>query len=159
MTAPLLLLLALITRVPVIDQDFEIPANDWRFVPRPVTRRPAQMDCLFQSANSDDRVRVLLLDGTDLDAWRAGREHAEIDATRPGAQGSLRTAVHEPEAYVAIENRGPRPVKVHLRVFLEQPQVSYLSRGRRLAVILISVGVFVAIVTLSARRLLRAVRA
>jgi hypothetical protein len=66
--------------------------------------------------------------------------------------------VHDLDTYVAIENRAPRPVRVRLRVFLEQPQVRYLSRGRQLAVIVISFGVFFAIVSLSARKLLKAIR-
>jgi hypothetical protein len=66
--------------------------------------------------------------------------------------------VHDLDTYVAIENRGPQPVRVRLRVFMEQPRVRYLSRGRQLAVIAISFGVFFAIVSLSARKLLKAVR-
>ena len=66
--------------------------------------------------------------------------------------------VHDPDTYVAIENRGPQPVRVRLRVFLEQPRVRYLSRGRQLAVILISFGVFFAIVSLSARKLMRSIK-
>ena len=70
----------------------------------------------------------------------------------------LRVAAHDPETYVVIENLGLRPAGVHLRVFLEEPPVRYLSRGRQLAVLAISFGVFFAIVSLSARKLLKAVR-
>jgi hypothetical protein len=43
-------------------------------------------------------------------------------------------------------------------VFLDETAVRYLSRGRRLTVVAISFGVFFAIVSLSARKLLKAVR-
>jgi hypothetical protein len=66
--------------------------------------------------------------------------------------------VHDPDTYVVIENQAARAARVRLRVYLEQPQVRYLSRGRQLAVIAISFGVFFAIVSLSARRLWKAIR-
>lgn len=158
MTAALLFLLAAFSQVDLIDENFEIPASDWRYVPRPLTPQPAMLDCGFQSDRPDARVRLVLLSHADLNAWRVGREHDEIAATPAGPRGMLRVPVHDPDTYVAIENRAPQPVRVRLRVFLEQPQVRYLSRGRQLAVIVISFGVFFAIVSLSARKLLKASR-
>jgi hypothetical protein len=158
MIAALLFLLAAFSRVDLIDENFEIPASDWRYVPRPVTQQPAMVDCVFQSDRPDARVRLVLLSLADLNAWRTGRDHQEIANTSPGPRGTLRLSIHEVDTYVAIENRSPRPVQVRLRVFLEQPQVRYLSRGRQLAVIVISFGVFFAIVSLSARKLLKATR-
>jgi hypothetical protein len=158
MIAALLFLLAASSQVDLIDENFEIPASDWRYVPRPLTPEPAMLDCLFQSDRPDARVRLVLLSQADLNDWRVGREHDEIAATPAGPRGTLRVPVHDPDTYVAIENRAPQPVRVRLRVFLEQPRVRYLSRGRQLAVIVISFGVFFAIVSLSARKLLKAIR-
>ena len=158
MIAALLLLLAAFSGVDPIDENFEIPANDWRYVPRPLTQQPAMVDCVFQSSQPHARVRLVLLSFDDLNLWRVGRDHQEIAATPVGPAGMLRMSIHEPDTYVAIENRGPQPMGVRLRVYLEQPHVRYLSRGRQLAVIAISFGVFFAIVSLSARKLLKAVR-
>lgn len=158
MIAALLLLLAAMPRADLIDETFEIPASDWRYVPRPLTQQPAMVDCVFQSDQPDAQVRLVLLGRADLNAWRAGRDHEELAATPTGARGALRLPVHETDTYAAIENRGPKVVRVRLRVFLEQLQVRYLSRGRQLAVIVISFGVFFAIVSLSARKLLKAIR-
>jgi hypothetical protein len=158
MIAALLILLAAFSRVDLLDENFEIPASDWRYVPRPVTQQPAMVDCVFQADRPDARVRLVLLSLPDLNAWRAGRDHQQIASTPPGPRGALRMSIHDVDTYVAIENRAPRPVQVRLRVFLEQPQVRYLSRRRQLAVIVISFGVFFAIVSLSARRLLKSVR-
>lgn len=153
-----LLLLAALAPVDLIDQNVEIPAGDWRYVPRAVTQEPAQVDCVFQSDRPDAQVRVVLLSHADLDAWRVGRDHEEIATTTVGPRGVLRIPLHDVDSYLAIENRGTRPVRVHLRVFLEHANVRYLSRQRQLAVIVISFGVFFAIVTLSARRLLRGIK-
>jgi hypothetical protein len=153
-----LLLLAVFAQVDLIDETFEIPASDWRYVPRPLTQQPAMLDCVFQSNRPDAQVRVVLLSHADLNAWRLGRDHEEIAATPAGPRGALRTSVHDVDTYVAIENRAPQPVRVRLRVSLEQPRVRYLSRSRQLAVIVISFGVFFAIVSFSARKLLKAIR-
>ena len=158
MIAALLFLLAAFARVDLMDENFEIPASDWRYVPRPLTQQPAMADCVFQSDRPDAQVRLVLLSHADLNAWRVDRDHEEIATTPVGPRGTLRMPVHDLDTYVAIENRAPRPVRVRLRVFLEQPQVRYLSRGRQLAVIVISFGVFFAIVSLSARKLLKAIR-
>ena len=158
MVAALFLLLAASSRVEVVNEDFQIPANDWRYVPRPLNQEPTLVACEFRSDRPDARVRVSLLSRADLDDRRAGRDYEEIAATPVGPRGTLRVAVHEPETYVVIENHAPQPADVHLQIFLEQPQVRYLSRGRQLAVIIISFGVFFGIVIFSAMKLLRAIR-
>jgi len=158
MTVALLFVLAALSHVDLIDEKFEIPASDWRYVARPLTRQPAMVDCVFQSVQPDARVRLVLLSEADLNAWRVNRDHEEIAATPAGPRGALRISIHDPDTYIAIENLAPRPAQVRLRVLLEQPNVRYLSRGRRLAVITISFGVFFAIVTFSARKLLHAMR-
>jgi len=158
MVAALLLFMAAFSSVDLLDERFEVPANDWRYVPRTVTREPALVDCAFQADTPDAQVRLVLLTQEDLNAWRRGRDHDEIGSTPVGPRGVLRMPLHDPDAYIVIENRGPRAAAVRLRVFLEQPNVRYLPRSRRLAVILISFTVFFAIVTFSARRLLKAIR-
>jgi hypothetical protein len=140
MSPALFLLLAAFARIDLVDENFEIPASDWRYVPHAVTDDPAIVDCLFQANRPD--------------AWRLGRDHDEAAATPVGPRGLLRITVHDPGTYLAIENRGRQPAGVRLRVYLEQPNVRYLSNSRRLAVILISFSVFFAIATFSARRLL-----
>lgn len=153
-----LLFLAAYLPIDLINENFEIPANDWRYVSRPLVKEPVEVDCVFTADSRDAQVRVALVSGEDLNAWRAGHEHEELATTILGARGALRALVHDSDTYVAIENRGRQPVRVHLHAFAEQPQVRYLSRRRKLAVILISFGVFFAIVTLSARRLLHSLR-
>jgi hypothetical protein len=157
MTAALFLLLALFARGDLVDETFEIPANDWRYVPRPLTQQPAMVDCVFQADRPDAQVRLVLLSQSDLNEWRAGRDHEEIASTPAGRRGTLRMPVHEADTYVVIENAAAKTVRVRLRVYLEQPQVRYLSRGRQLAVIVISFGVFFAIVSVSARKLMKSI--
>ena len=158
MTALLLFLLAAVSHVDLVNENYEIPANDWRYVPRPLTHEPAMADCIFQANRQDAQVRLVLLSREDLNLWRLGRDHDEISTTPAGSHGALRLSVHDPETYLAVENRGAQPVQVRLRVFLEQPSVRYLSTARRTVVILISFGVFAAMVSASARKLWKAAR-
>ena len=156
MTALLWLMLIGWSRIELVNQDFQIPAADRWAVGDPI-HQAAWIECAFFAEAPDARVRVVLLSRADWRAWLAGREHDEIDATPIGRHGALRVAVHEPDTVVVIDNRGAQPATVHLRVVLDQPRVGYLSRGRQIEVILISFGVFFGIVSLSARKLLRAI--
>ena len=158
MIAALLFLLAASPRVLLVDKVFEIPAVQWRYWDHPLSAEPALLSCQFESERPGTRVRVALVSRRELDAWLSGRDHDEIGSTPVGASGMLQVAAHDPETFVVIENLGPRPASVHLRVFLDEPPVRYLSRGRQLTVVAISFGVFLAIVSLSARKLLRAVK-
>jgi len=153
----LLLLLASFSRAGLVDETFDIAPHDWS-EPRLVTAQPAMVDCVFQSNRPGAKVQLVLLSKSDLYAWRLGKDYDEIANTPLGPGGSLRIAVHDTDTYAALENQGSEPVRVRLRVFLEEPRVGYLSRQRRLAVIAISCGVFFAIVSFSASKLLRAIR-
>ena len=153
-----LVFLAASPQVLLVDKVFEIPAVQWRYWDHSLSAEPALLSCQFESERPDTRVRVALVSRRELDAWLSGRDHDEIGSTPAGPSGMLRVAAHDPETYVVIENLGPRPARVHLRVLLDEPPVRYLSRGRRLAVVAISFGIFFAIVSLSARKLLKAVR-
>jgi hypothetical protein len=158
MIAALLFWLAVTPRIELVNRTFDLPVNNWRYVPLPLNQQPAWVDCYFDSTTPSASVRAVLLSREDLDAWLAGHQPDELDATAAGPKGFMRSPVHEPDAYVAVENKGSRPATVHLQVFLDQPQVRVLSRTRQLAVILISFGVFFAIVSLSARSLLKAIK-
>jgi hypothetical protein len=158
MTAFLFLWLAFSARVELVNKVFDIPAREWRYWDRPLAEEPALIACEFSSTSPGALVRVALVQRDQLDAWLAGRDHDEIAATAAGQSGSLRLALHDPNVYVVIDNRGARPASVRLGVFLEQPQVRTLSRGRQLAVIVISFGVFFLAGSLSAMKLLKAIR-
>jgi len=158
MTGILFLWLAFSARVELVNKVFDIPAGEWRYWDRPLAEEPALVSCEFQSASPGARVRVALVERDQLDAWLAGRDHQEVAATVAGQRGSLHLPLHDADVYVVIDNRGAQPASVRLGVFLEQPQVRTLSRGRQLAVILISFGVFFAAGSLSAMKLLKAIR-
>jgi hypothetical protein len=51
MIAALLFLLAAFARADLVDETFEIPASDWRYVPRPLTEEPAMVDWWHSAAS------------------------------------------------------------------------------------------------------------
>jgi hypothetical protein len=106
-------------------------------------------------------VRVAVLRWQDLERLRLARPHGVVAATETGRSGALRHRVQAADDYAVVvhnRSRGPGAARVHLKIALDFANVRYLSRSRQFTVILISFTVFFAIVTYSARKLLRGMR-
>ena len=158
-----LILLLAAARVELVDEVYQIPASEWRYVDLGLKQRPAVVSAHFDTQGDAARVRLTLLRAEDLDKIRGGLPHGSIDSTSAGPRGALSYDVPSPGDYVlVIDNDAPSPVAVRLNVWLDfarhGPPMTQLSPQRQLTVVLISFAVFFAIVSFSARRLLRAVR-
>jgi len=160
-----ILLFAATSRVELVDETYTIPADNWRYIELELKQLPVTVECDYAAASGTGAVRIALMRRHDLERLRARQPHGILAATEAGARGRLDHHIRAPGEYVlVIDNRDqPRPAEVHLRVSLDfasrrAPGITYVSPQRRLAVILISFGVFFGIVTWSARRLLAAVR-
>jgi hypothetical protein len=158
----LLLLVAPSTSVVLVDESYQIPANEWRYVEVSLQQQPALISADYRAEDGGKDVRVALLRREDLERLRNERAHGWLAETEAGPTGRLRFRVRDPGEYaIVVDNRGgDGPASVHLKVSLDfgsghGPEVTMLSPRRRLAVILISFAVFFGIVTWSARRLLR----
>lgn len=164
MMLPLLLLLfAASGRVELVNQTFEIPAAEWRYVELNL-QQPATVICRFET-QPDRRVRVALLRREDLERLRDERAHGIAAVTPPGGAGSLSHAVQFPGEYaVVVDNRTEpkRAARVRLEVSIDfaraaQPRVRTLSPTRQAAVVAISFAVFFGIVLYVGRMLLQRV--
>jgi hypothetical protein len=158
-----LILLLAASRVELVDEVYQIPAREWRYVDLGLKQRPALVSAHFDTEGDTARVRLTLLRAEDLEKFREGLPHGTIDATSAGPRGTLSYDVPSPGDYVlVIDNDAASPAAVRLNVWLDfarhGPPMTQLSPHRQLAVVLISFGVFFAIVSFSARRLLRAAR-
>jgi hypothetical protein len=165
MFALCMFLLAASTRLDhLVDEVYQIPADEWRYVDIGLKQRPALVIARFDVESGAKQVRLALMRREDLERMRAGLPHGVIDETEPSGSGQLRPQVRGPAAYVlVVDNRGEAPASVHLRVSLDfdirkGPDVTRLSPQRQLTVVAISFAVFFGIVTWSARRLLRGIR-
>jgi hypothetical protein len=152
------------TTVDVVDEVYQIPANDWRYVELGLNQKPALVQAHFEVQSGPSQVRLALMRREDLERLRSGLPHGVIEETEPAAAGSFTPHVRGPGDYVVVvDNTANAPAAVHLRIWLDfgvRPgrEVTQLSPRRQLVVILISFVTFFGIVTWSARRLLRGIK-
>jgi len=164
MSAAVLILLWLATSPhALLDEVFHVPAGEWRYVPVILKQPPVTVDGDFRVISGSGAVRMVLLNREGLDTLRGG-EREPLGSGAMAPQGQLSRLVSLPDEYaVVLENRGPSPVDVRVRVSLDfstrgRPRAQVLSPGRRFGVIVISATVFLGIVLYSARRLLGVMR-
>jgi len=158
-----LILLLAASRVQLFDEVYQIPASDWRYVDLGLKQRSAVVTAQFDTEGKDSRVRLTLLRREDLEKFREGLPHGNVDSTEAAPRGTLSYFVPTPGDYVlVIDNDETRPAAVHLGVWLDfgrhGPTVSQLSPRRQMTVVVISFLVFFGIVSFSARRLFKVVR-
>lgn len=161
-----LLLLASSQHLEVVNEHFEIPAGKWYQVGLGLQQgRPVLISADYEGDAGSLPIRLQLIRREDLGRLLEGRSGAFLAMTAPASSGRLRYMVRRRDSYVVfLDNReGTRAVAGHLRVALDfrdrpGPEVTTLPLERQVTVIVISFAVFFAIVTFSARRLLRGIR-
>jgi len=161
----LFLILLASSRVELVDDVYRIPAEDWRFPDAVITlkQQPALITARYESNPPAEGVRIALLRREDLQKLREGMPHGIIDATPEGPRGELQYQAAAPGEYVVvIDNQARTEATVHIRVALDfarpGPTVTELPPSRQVTVVVVSFAVFFAIVSISARRLLRGMR-
>jgi hypothetical protein len=159
-----ILLLAASTRVDLVSELYQIPANEWRYVEVSLKQQPALVSARYRAQEGSREIRLALLRKADLERLRSERPFGVLASTQAGAAGRLQFHVPEPGQYaLVVDNAGDRPAAVHLDVWLDfagphDPTVTQLSPSRQLTIVLLSFAAFFGIVTWSARRLLRATK-
>ena len=157
------LLLAASTRVDLVDEVYQIPTGEWKYVELDLHQQPASVSATYQLQSGSGPVRLALLTREDLEHFRNNADHGVLVVTPPGKSGAFNYRVRRPGEYViVVDNRGTtQPASIHLTVNLDfarrGPDVTQLTPQRQLAVIVISFAVFVGIATYSARRLLKVI--
>ena len=158
------------TSVELVDEVYQIPPAEWKYVEVNLRQNPALVAASFQVApgatSGSDKVRLALMTRADLAHLREGLPHGLLAVTALGNAGALAFRVREPGDYVlVVDNRASqaRPAAVHLRIALDfaspfAPEVTRLSRQRQTTVIVLAFAFFFAVVTYSARKLLRAAK-
>jgi hypothetical protein len=154
-----ILLLASSTRVQLVDEVYQIPAKEWRFVELGLNQKPAKVSATYRVESGPGTVRLALMPREDLGRLQDGVPESVLDVTRAGVVGFLGPRVRGPGEYViVVDNRGEAPARVHLRINLDFRAVTQLSRQRQVVVVAISFAVFFGIVGWSARRLWREIK-
>jgi hypothetical protein len=159
------LLLAAYHDVKVLDQTYQIPPNDWRYVDSKDWRypaadwqdQPAIVSALFQ-VEAGPPARLLMMDRANLARLKRGESHEVLRGTPPVLSGIIQQRVGAPGDYVLVLwNPNPsRTAIARLTVSLDSWDATQLTAGRKLAVLAISFGVFFGLVGFSAIKLWRA---
>ena len=151
-----LLLLTLPGGVELVNEVYQIPAADWRYVDLGRVLRPAIVKAGI-TVESGSPVRLILIARSDLERMSRGESYTPLRSLTSRG-GSFEHRIIRPGDYVvALDNRGsPQPATVQLRILLDFGDATQLSPERRLAVIAISFAVFLGIAGLSAIKLWRA---
>jgi hypothetical protein len=162
-----LILLASSQRVQLFQGVFQVPPGEWHAEKIGLRqRRPVVIAADFSVRSGPPQIRLALLRREDWERFEEGRPNGFLALTPVGTSGRLRYFVRVPGDYVVLlQNRAgdKGSASAELRVVLDfgeraGPAVTGLSPTRQLTVILISFAVFFAIVTYSARRLLRGMK-
>ncbi len=159
-----LLLLAVSTRVNLVNDVYHIPPREWRYVELGLKQNPALVSARFEGLGDPREVRLALMRRDDLEHLRNDLPHGVIAETTPGRNGDLHTYIPLAGDYVVVvDNLSDSTATLHLWISLDfaagpVSQARQLSPVRRLTVIAITFFVFFGIVTFSARRLLQSIR-
>jgi hypothetical protein len=159
-----ILLLATSSVVDVVNEVYQIPANDWRYVELGLKQKPAVVHAHYIVESGPPEVRLALMRRDDLERLREGLPHGIIEETEPAASGSFTPHPRGTGDYaVVVVNEANTPASVRLRIWLDFAdrtgrEVTQLSPRRQLVVIFLSFATFFGIVTWSARRLLNGIR-
>lgn len=159
-----LLLLAISTRVNLVNDVYHIPPREWRYVELGLKQNPALVSARFEGQGSLRDVRLALMRRDDLEHLRNGLPHGVIAETTAGRTGEFHSYVASAGDYVVVvDNLSDEPARLHLWIALDfapqpRPMARQLSPTRQLTVIVVSFAIFFGIVTFSARRLLRSIK-
>ena len=159
-------LLAAATRVELVDDVYQIPPAEWKYIEVNLRQNPARSDAGFNVQSGSETVRLALMTRAALEDLRAELPHGLLAVTAPGKSGAFHFRVRQPGDYVlVVDNRTARAraaaVRVHVALEFAGPAgplVTYLSPRRQVTVIVLAFAFFFGVVTWSARKLLRAAR-
>ncbi len=166
MTPFALLLLLAASSVELVDEVYQIPPGEWKYVEVNLRQRPARVTAGFVVDTAPGKVRLALMTRADLERLREDEPHGLLAVTEFGRSGGLDFRVREPGDYVlVVDNRSSKAqaAAVHLHIALDfarpsRPGVTRLAPERQLTVILLSFAFFFGVVTYSTRKLLRAAK-
>jgi len=139
---------------------FRLEPGEYRWIPFSVKKSPAAVDCRFRVLRGDATVHMEVMRAGEFRKYVRGKQYDTFASAADGRAGQINRLVDEPgEFAVVVENDEHAPVAMvdlEVRPALNPTPETVLPPERRLAVILISFGIFFGLVTWSGWRLWRA---
>ncbi len=159
-------MLAASTSVELVDEVYQIPPAEWKYVEVNLRQNPALVTASFNVQSGSGNVRLALMTRADLERLREDLPHGLLAVTGIGKSGALNFRIREPGDYVlVVDNRSSKaqPAAVHLRIALDfaRPSGSVVTRispQRQLTVMVLAFAFFFGVAAYSARKLLRAAK-
>ena len=166
MSIPALIFLAILYRnVKVVDQTYQVPPNNWRYIDSADWRFP-ELDWRNTPAivrasfvvEAGAPVRLMLIDRAGLEQLKRGDAPVPLRETTSATAGMVVQRSGSPnDSILVIENRGsPVTSVVRLVVTLDSWEAAELSPERKLAVLVVSFCVFFGMVGYAGAKLWRA---
>src|SRR5215469_10056940 len=109
----LLLLLASVSQT-LVDEVFQVPAGEWRYVAIALKQVPVTADCDFHVISGKGAVRVELVNRKGLNDWKQGARDA-LGSAPFQSEGVFRRVVSVADEYaVVLESGRQAPATVRL---------------------------------------------
>jgi hypothetical protein len=146
---------------------YQIPPGEWRSLHFPVSQAPARVECHFAVGAQPGAARAVLLAREDLERFASHQPYGYLAATGEQSRGSFRFDVRQTGTYaVLLINSSASGVASPIQLYVSLgrvpappgPAVTFLSPGRKVATIVLSIALFLTLLTWSVGRLLRAMR-
>ena len=163
----LLLFAALAYPAVLANDTYQIPPGEWRSLHFVVPRAPARVECRFQVLAQPGAARAVLLAREDLERFASHQAYGYLAASGEQSRGALQFDLRQTGTFAVLlinssANRAASPIQFFLAVGPAPPPpgpaVTFLSPRRKLATIVLAIAGFMAILTWSVWRLLRAMR-
>ncbi|WP_180538756.1 hypothetical protein [Nevskia soli] len=160
--ALILLLSTPASEAQLLNDSFDVPAREYRFIPMHIANWPATLDLAF-NASENAPVRVELVTRRDLDRFIRGKPYEYLLRLSARPTSDFRQPVPDAGDYdVLLINEGSRDSAVKVRAavqFAREPDVAqYVPPARRAILISVSVVIFLIALLWSGLALLRAMR-
>ena len=163
----LLLAPALVFGAVLANDTYRIPSGEWRSLHFPVTSVPVRVECRFEVQAQPGAARAVLLAREDLERFASHQPYNYLTASGEQSRGAFQFDLRQAGTFAVLlinssASRSASPVRFFLAVgplpAVSAPAGQALSPHRKLATVLVSLAVFVALLTWSVAGLLRAMR-
>ena len=140
---------------------FLLTSGDFRWIPMRIRQTPVEVDVSFSVTQGDAIVHAELIADEEFRPMQKGLEHESLASTIEGKSGAFRRIVEEPGNYriVIVNRKEAQPGMVTLNVSTAVDRITgatELPPRRRMAVIGISLGIFLLMLGFSGWKLRKA---
>ena len=146
-------------------QAMRLEPGDYRWVPFTVKQIPTEADCRFEVLQGGPSVHLELLPMGEFRAFSRNKEHETLAVSPDSMKGAFRRMIDRPGQYAVVLKNSSKsePVVVSLEFSTNlNPNANVVAQElpphKRLMVILISFGVFFAMVSWSGVQLIRGLK-